>query len=118
FILSTKSTTKLTCGVVPSGLLVQSTTDTTAHLLINDAEVTLNGATLYLHATPKDRLEITVIAGKVTVSALGISMDANAGQLISVRLGGKDGLTAAAQPSKPTSYTFAAIETAPLGALP
>src|SRR5450432_2960810 len=54
------------CGVPPSGLLIQSTGDKTAHLVINGAQISFDSALLVIRAGLNDRLEVADVSGKVT----------------------------------------------------
>src|SRR5579859_880983 len=110
--------TKKSCGSIPSGLLLQSSADQTAHLLVNGVDVAFNAASVLIRATPKDRLEIAALSGKVTVSRDKDDLTLNSGTWTRIRLGGKDGLTTTTTPPAPTAYTFAAIDGAPLDLLP
>jgi hypothetical protein len=118
FTLNTAAVAKASCGVVPSGLLIQSSADKTAHLLVNGVDVTFDKATLLLRAKPNDRLEVAAIDGKATVKAKGGSVEVAANNWTRVRLGGKDGLVPSAPPPAPVLYSFAALDGAPLAFLP
>jgi hypothetical protein len=123
FTLSTK--TAAACGgEAPSGMLLQLTQDAQnasakpARLMVNGVDLTITSGTMYLRATPKDRLEIAAVNGSATVSALGGSVTLNTGEWVRVRLGGTDGLLAAAVPGAKSKFPFALIDGAPVNALP
>ncbi len=118
FTLDTAATAKISCTGLSSGLLVQSDSKTTSHLIVNSADVAFDTATLLLRATPQDRLEVAAIAGKATVTAAKKSVTVDTGNWVRVRLSGTDGLTAKIPPPAPTSYTFAALDNSPLSFLP
>lgn len=119
FTLTTTGAT--TCASeAPSGLLLQllgGKGDKTAHLSINGADIAFSSATLAVRAAPKDRLDVTTLAGSATVSALGSAVTINAGEWTRLRLGGKDGLAVSAGPTSKSKYPFAAIDGAPVGLL-
>jgi hypothetical protein len=103
-----------------SGLLIeaaQADDKTTANLLINGVNVALGKAVLLARATPKENLELMVISGGALVRAYGAEAELTAGEMLTVRLGGADGLTAVAAPRPKQSYPFAALVGAPLAAL-
>jgi len=123
FTLSTK--VAATCGgEAPSGMLLQLTQDTQnantkpARLMVNGVDLTLTSGTVYLRATPKDRLEIAAVNGSATASVLGGTITLNAGEWVRVRLGGTDGLMAIAGPNAKSRFPYALIDGAPVNALP
>ncbi len=117
FVLSTGSSAACP-GEAPSGLLLQLSGDQTAHILVNGADLTLSSATLFLRATPKDRLDVAAITGTATVTAMGGSATINASEWVRLRLGGKDGLSVASGPNVKTKYSFAVVDGAPVALLP
>ncbi len=105
-------------GEAPNGLLLQLSGEKTAHLLINGADLAFSEGTLFVRATPRDRLEIAALSGGAMVTAMGSAVTLSAGDWTRVRLGGKDGLTASAAPTVKTKFPFAAVDGAPVAALP
>src|SRR5258708_9556573 len=104
--LAANPSTGSKCSGMQSGLLVQSSGDKAARLLVNGVEISLTSATILIRATPKDHVEIAVLAGKATATALGNSSDLVAGQWVRAKLGGAEGLMARAPVSDPIPYTF------------
>jgi hypothetical protein len=103
------------CGAAPSGLLLSLNDKATTHLLINGVDVALNGpASVLMRAVPKDRFEIMVLQGAITIAAQGGSLDLNTGDSVRLRLGGKDGLSLTQPPSGKAPFTFSAVMGAPL----
>lgn len=112
---------KPACAEAASGLLMQRSAAAGAdpvRLMVNGVELSFLSATLALHAVPNDNLDVMVIDGVVTVRAYGAESTLADGEMLQVRLGGADGLTAIAAPKEKTRLPFAAVEGVPLTLMP
>lgn len=117
FVLTTEASP---CSGAPSGLLLQSPADKTSSVVVNQVTLQAVGAaTLLLIAKPGEPMLITVLDGRASVTARGVTQEASSGNVIQVALGGDDGHTPTAVPSVYSStFTFADVAFAPLSLLP
>jgi hypothetical protein len=102
------------CGAGAAGLLVSHAGTDDVGLQVNGASLTFDVATLLLHASPNNNLEIYVIDGAAGVDADGQKITAKQGETAEVALGGADGLEASAAPLVKPSYPFNTIVGMPL----
>lgn len=112
---------KPACTETASGLLLQRSAaagDVPARLMVNGVELSFLSATLALRATPNDNLDVMAIEGVVTVRSFGTEATIADGEMLQVRIGGADGLTALAAPKEKTRLPFAAVEGVPLTLMP
>jgi hypothetical protein len=112
---------KPACSEAASGLLLQRSAETGAvpvRLMVNGVELSFLSATLALRAAPNDNLDVMVIDGVVTVRAFGAEATLADGEMLQVRIGGANGLTALAAPKEKTRLPFAAVEGVPLTLMP
>jgi uncharacterized protein YraI/SH3-like domain-containing protein len=107
------------CGAASAGLLLQrgGEAKTPALFNINGAEIALSKGTLMISAVAKDNLSVMAVTGSAIVRTLGVEKELAQGQMIRVRLGGADGLTAIAQPRAAEPFGFAAVDGAATGLL-
>jgi len=106
------------CGAAPSGLLLQYSGEEVAELQVNNVKLEFSDATLLLHSTPGETLEVLALAGSATVTARGIPQEVSTGRAVEVDLGGEDGLTPAAPPDVVGSYAFPSVANVPVSLLP
>lgn len=106
------------CAEAGSGLLLESLAENPVSVLVNGVEIVLNKGITLLRGALKTNLEIHNLSGAVTVKAFGKIQEIAAGEMVRVRLGGADGMTAAAAPRAPELYGFAALQGIPAGLLP
>jgi hypothetical protein len=112
---------KPACAETASGLLLQrsaATGDNPMRLMVNGVELSFLSATLALRAAPNDNLDVMVIDGVVTVRSFGVESTLADGEMLQVRLGGANGLTALAAPKEKVRLPFAAVEGVPLTLMP
>jgi hypothetical protein len=112
---------KPACSEAASGLLLQRSAEAGAapvRLMVNGVELSFLSATLALRAAPNDNLNVMVIDGVVTVRAFGAEATLADGEMLQVRIGGANGLTALAAPKEKTRLPFAAVEGVPLTLMP
>ncbi len=112
---------KPACAEAASGLLLQRSAESGADpvsLLVNGVELTFLSATLVLRAAPKEHLDVMAIEGVVSVRAFGAEAAIADGEMLQVRLGGADDLTAVAAPKPKTKLPFAAVEGVPMTLMP
>lgn len=119
FTLSSgKANTK--CVEAGSGLLIQRKADSEEAqiaLLVNGAEIRFASGTLVLRAVPGDSLAVTILEGKASVRAFAKTVEAEAGQIITARIGGPSGLAVIGAPKDAAPAPFAALEGSPLALL-
>lgn len=120
FTLTTGSAavSEAACSAAPSGLLLQYKGDQAAQLQIDQVTLDFSDATLLLTAAANSSLDVKVLAGSSTVTARGVPQQAKTGEVVSVSLGGDDGLTPTDAPSGGRSYPFADVAYAPFDLLP
>lgn len=106
------------CPAAPSGLLLQYAGETTASVVINEATVEFNDATLLVTAMAHDGLEVKVLAGSATVTARGIPQETGVGAGVRVNLGGDEGHLPIAAPVAMPTYAFPDVAYAPVDLLP
>lgn len=115
-------TGKVACAEAANGLLLQRKEEAEnaepAKFLVNGTQIALTNGTVLLRAAEQDHLEVMAISGGVTVSAFGSTSEIGGGEMLRVRLGGADGLTAIAAPKQKTPLPFASIYGVPLSLLP
>ena len=112
---------KPACPEAASGLLLQRSAEagaTPVRLMVNGVELSFLSATLALRAAPNDNLDVMVIDGVVTVRSFGAETTLADGEMLQVRIGGANGLTALAAPKEKTRLPFAAVEGVPLTLMP
>lgn len=114
----TLTTGGATCPAAPSGLLLQYAGEQAASLQINQVNLEFANATLLLSASANGALDVKALAGSATVTARGIPENVELGAVVSVALGGDDGLTPQAAPARQGEFAFADVAYAPLGLLP
>lgn len=109
------------CSETASGLLLQRSAaagDDPVRLMINGVELSFLSATLALRAAPNDNLDVMAIDGVVTVRSFGVEATLTYGEMLQVRLGGADGLSAIAAPKEAVRLPFAAVAGVPLSLMP
>ncbi len=112
---------KPACAETASGLLLQRSAaagDDPVRLMVNGVELSFLSATLALRATPNDNLDVMAIDGVVTVRSFGVEATLADGEMLQVRIGGANGLTALAAPKEKMRSPFAAVAGVPLTLMP
>lgn len=90
------------CDEVPfDGILVRMAEGAGLAFKANGADVTLSGSSL-LQAAAHDSMTVAMLSGTGRVNALGREQDLDAGETVTVPLGGADGMQANEPPSAPT----------------
>jgi hypothetical protein len=98
------------CKEAPrDGLLAQTPANTTAHLQINGVEVTI-GSTVFFSVPTDTILQASVIEGRVSLTAEGMTESATAGQTVQV--------LPQAPPNPPEAYDNDEVESVPTEVLP
>jgi len=118
FVLETGAPGAGMCGAASSGLLLQFPGDAAASVMVNEVSLEFANATVLLHATPDDVLEVMTLAGSGTVTARGIPEDIAEGEAVQVSLGGDDSLTPTVPPVAVGGYAFPKVTNAPVSLLP
>jgi hypothetical protein len=96
-------------GACAAGLLIQSSNRDTAHLQINGVLISFSTAALAVQSELDQGLLVRVLGGIASVSANGTTVEAEAGQRVTIANG--------SAPELAGSYAFTSLESLPLAAL-
>ena len=111
---SVSQESELECGAGSSGVLVQYAGNNPAKLQVNGVDMTFRAATLLLQAQAGDEMQIQAIDGIVDLRMNGQTITINTDASVQITLGGESGLEPVAAPEIQRSYSFAAVEGAPI----
>lgn len=101
FTLSTTPDPQSQCtNLPPSSLFVESPDGSKVSFKVDGADISI-GSRVLISAVPNGVLQITVIAGLVTVTANGSQVQVPGGTQVTIPLGGANGLTVTGPPGAP-----------------
>lgn len=99
-----------------SAVMLQSPRGSEVAMNINGADVTL-GSTAYLTANQGSDMQFSILEGLGKITANNVTQTVQPGAMVSIPLGGTNGLQVSGPPSSPQPYNLPAIQLAPFNLL-